>query len=185
MRFLLLALLGVSSLALAHPGHEYSHSALLAGLLHPLSGLDHLTMGLGLGILLARTFKQARFMGLALLLVTLTGGFILGMAHMVPVSIAEYGIVASLVVLAVALWQRSTSVFLATTALLGVFHGLAHGAELGTGMNPLNFMLGMLVTLGVLYSVGLLAGQLIKRHIKQGERIVAVLIGVVALLGLT
>jgi hypothetical protein len=39
--------------------------------------------------------------------------------------------------------------------------------------------------LGALYSVGLLAGQLIKRHIKQGERIIAVLTGVVALLGLT
>lgn len=184
MRFILLALLAVSGVALAHPGHEYSHSALLAGLLHPLSGLDHLTMGLGLGILLARTFKQARFMGLALLVTTLSAGFMLGMAQIVPVNVAEYGIVASLLVLAMALWQRSTSVFLAMAALLGIFHGVAHGAELGTGMNPVGFMVGMLMTLSALYSVGLVTGQWIKRHIKQGDRVVAVLTGVVALLGL-
>lgn len=69
-------------------------------------------------------------------------------------------------------------------ALLGIFHGLAHGAELGTGMNPVGFMVGMLMTLSALYSVGLVAGQWINRHIKQGDRVVAVLTGVVALLGL-
>lgn len=57
MRFLLLALLGVSSLALAHPGHEYSHSALLADWLQQLSGLDHLA--LGLGVVLACSFGGA------------------------------------------------------------------------------------------------------------------------------
>lgn len=184
MRFLLLTLLAVSGLAMAHPGHEYSHSALLAGLLHPLSGLDHLTLGLGLGILLARTFKQSRFVGLGLLLLSLVGGFMLGMAQVLPGNVAEYGIIASLLILSMALWRRSNSVFLAMSAVLGIFHGMAHGSELGAGMNPFGFVLGMLLTLGTLYVVGLLAGQWMQLHLKQGTRLAALVAGGVALLGL-
>lgn len=184
MRFLLLTLLAVSGVAMAHPSHEYSHSVLLAGLLHPLSGLDHLMLGLGLGVLLARTFKQSRFVGLGLLLLSLAGGFMLGMTQVLPVAVAEYGIIASLLVLSVALWQRSSSVFLLMSAVLGVFHGMAHGSELGAGMNPLTFMLGMLLTLAALYSVGVFAGQWMQRHFKLGVRVMSLLSGVVALIGL-
>lgn len=184
MRFLLLTLLAVSGVAMAHPGHEYSHSALLAGLLHPLSGLDHLTLGLGLGVLLARTFRQSRFVGLGLLVLALAGGFMLGMAQVMPTVVAEYGIMASLLILSVALWQRSSSVFLLMSAVLGVFHGMAHGTELGAGMNPLAFMLGMLLALATLYSLGVFAGQWMQRHFKLGARVMALLSGVMALIGL-
>ena len=32
----------ISTAALAHPGHESSGATLFAGLIHPLTGLDHL-----------------------------------------------------------------------------------------------------------------------------------------------
>ncbi|RYY79249.1 MAG: urease accessory protein [Moraxellaceae bacterium] len=185
MRFLLLALLGVSSCAMAHPGHDqFFHSSLLAGLIHPLTGLDHLTMGLGLGLLMARTFKQTRFVGFGLLLLSLVGGFAIGMQHIFADQFAEYGIMASLLVLSVALWQRSNTVFLSMITVLGVFHGMAHGNELASDVNPVWFMLGMLVSLSSLYLAGTMAARFFKQHIRLGERMAAVLAGVVALLGL-
>lgn len=184
------SLMSLSSFALAHSDHgQLLHSSLfdsslLAGLAHPLTGLDHLIMGLGLGLLMARTFKQTRFFGLGLLLLSLVGGFIVGMQHIVAPQIAEYGIVASLLVLAVALWQRSNTVFLSMVAVLGVFHGMAHGNELSTGMSPALFILGMLVSLSALYAVGSVFGRLIKQHVKLGDRVAAVFAAVVAVMGL-
>ncbi len=189
MRLLLILMLAVvSGTAIAHPGHgldDIGHgSAFVEGLLHPLTGLDHLAMALSLGVLLARTFNQARFYGLGLLLLSLAGGFWLGFNSKLSVNIAEYGIVASLLVLAVSLWQRSASVFLSTIALLGAFHGIAHGVEVGDGVNPFAFMLGMIITMSALYGLGVVAGRLMKNHLRFGDRITAVFAGVVALLGL-
>lgn len=183
MRFVLLALLAVSGTAIAHPGHDQMfHSSLLAGLAHPLTGLDHLMMGLGLGLLMARTFRQSQFMGLGLLLLSLVGGFWLGMQHVLASQFAEYGIVASLLVLAMALWQRASAAFLPLVGLLGVFHGMAHGYELPLSVNPAWFMLGMLASLGALYLVGSGFARLLKNHINVGERVAAVIAGLVAAL---
>lgn len=49
---------------------------------------------------------------------------------MVPVNIAEYGIVASLVITAIALWTKSNRILPIAAALLASFHGMAHGVEL-------------------------------------------------------
>ena len=177
-------LAGVSTSVMAHPGHAGHGSAFVQGILHPLTGLDHLVMALSLGFLLARTFSQTRFMGLGLLALSLVGGFWLGLSNSLNVSVAEYGIVASLLVLAVSLWQRSSSVFLSGAAVLGVFHGMAHGAEVAQGVNPFAFMLGMLLTMSVLYVTGLFAGRQLKQHLPVSNKIAAVLAGVVAVLGL-
>lgn len=185
MRFLLLALLGVSSMAVAHPGHDQIfHSSLLAGMAHPLTGLDHLIMAVGLGLLMARSFKQGRVAGLGIFLIALLAGFALGVQHLLSNNVAEYGIVASLMVLAVALWQRVNSMFLPMLALLGVFHGMAHGNELAQGVEPALFMAGMMITLTSLYMVGLMLAGLFKQHVKLGDRAVAILASIVALLGL-
>ncbi len=181
MRLWLLLLLGVSTATFAHPGHDLMiHSSLLAGMLHPFTGLDHLTMGLGLGLLMARTFRQARFTGLALLLVALAGGFMLGIQHLVDSRVAEYGIILSLVVLAVALWQRVGHLYLPFLALLGVFHGIAHGNELAAGVHPLPFMLGMMMSLALLYLLGVMIGRWLLAHLPVSQRLAALAAGLVA-----
>lgn len=63
MKLMLLLLAGLTSNAVfAHAGHEHHSSALLSGLLHPFSGLDHLLLALGLGVLLVRSAQFARDM---------------------------------------------------------------------------------------------------------------------------
>lgn len=183
MRLFILMLMGVSTMAFAHPGHDdMFHSALLAGMLHPLTGLDHLIMGLGLGMLMTRGFKQARYAGLALLLLALLAGFVMGYQHVLSSHVAEYGIVASLIVLAVALWQRANSVYLQMLALLGVFHGMAHGYELALNVNPVWFVLGMTISLATLYLVGTWVSRWVMQQAKFSDRTVAVLAAAVALL---
>jgi len=66
-------------------------------------------------------------------------------------------------------------------ATLGLFHGVAHGAEVPAGLNPAVFLAGMLVTLSGLYGVGLLLGRILQhyasRYVKGSERLAAVLAG--------
>jgi len=181
MRLWLLLLMGVSTAAFAHPGHDQMvHSSLLAGILHPFTGLDHLTMVLGLGLLMARALRVGRFIGLALLLVALVGGFMLGIQHLMNVRVAEYGILLSLVVLAMALWQRVTYVYLPFLALLGVFHGVAHGNELAAGVKPVAFMLGMMASLTLLYLSGVMIGRVLLARLPASQRIAALAAGLVA-----
>ncbi|EXD22812.1 hupE / UreJ family protein [Acinetobacter baumannii 34654] len=40
------------ALAMAHPGQDHVHSGFMAGFIHPFTGLDHLIMALGFGVLL-------------------------------------------------------------------------------------------------------------------------------------
>jgi len=125
MKLMLLLLAGLTSNAVfAHAGYEHHSSALLSGLLHPFSGLDHLLLALGLGLLLVRSAQFARglpsaaglgFVGLALSLLV---GFGLGVQDLLPVSLTEYGIVASLLALAIALWVKQRVVALAGLSLL-------------------------------------------------------------------
>lgn len=184
--FVLAATLFTSAGAMAHPGHTGDHSAFVAGLLHPLTGLDHLAMGLGLGLLMARTLRLTRLRGFAILIGTLTGGFAMGVAGMFPADLTALGISLSLIVLATALWTRTKSVFLLVVAGLGLFHGIAHGAEVPAGLNPANFLIGMLITLAALYASGMMLSLWLQRRASQYgkhvERIVAVLTGSVVFL---
>ena len=88
-------------------GHDHAHSGFMAGFIHPFTGLDHLVMALGFGVLLWSAAKQWKIAGVIALSITLIIGFLVGAQGLVPVNMAEYGIVASLVITAIALWTKS------------------------------------------------------------------------------
>lgn len=180
MKPLLLLLAGLTSNAVfAHAGHEHHSSALLSGLLHPFSGLDHLLLALGLGLLLVRSAKVKRDMpsaaglGFVGLGVSLLVGFGLGVQHLLPISLTEYGIVASLLALSIALWVKQRVVALAGLSLLGLFHGVAHGLEVPVGQSAALFLAGMLVSMLSLYAVGLLIGKAVQHWANNGSTIAA------------
>jgi len=180
MKLMLLLLAGLTSNAVfAHAGHEHHTSALLSGLLHPFSGLDHLLLALGLGVLLVRSAQVTRdmpsaaglgFFGLG---VSLLIGFVLGVQHLLPVSLTEYGIVASLLALAIALWVKQRVVALAGLSLWGLFHGVAHGLEVPVGQSAGLFLAGILVSMLALYAVGLLIGKVVQHWANNGSTIAA------------
>ena len=126
----LLSLILMPAVAFAHPGHDHTHTGFVAGFIHPFTGLDHMMMALALGVLMYSAAKQWKMTGVVLLAITLTVGFTIGAKHLIPESFAEYGIAASLIAVAIALWSKSKVILPIATAMLVTFHGVAHGAEL-------------------------------------------------------
>ncbi|KJV40451.1 HupE/UreJ family protein [Acinetobacter brisouii] len=169
-------------LAMAHPGHEFPQLGFLSGFVHPFTGLDHMSMAAGLGVLLWKTKRQWQMSGVIALMAALLIGFVVGAQNLLSASVAEYGIVASLMLLAVALWRKHNVMMPVATAALAIFQGMAHGVELSSHGHWAGLMLGMVTAMALLYGIGLSVGALLERYIpQQGRKIVA---GVVALVGL-
>lgn len=116
------------AIALAHEGHG---AGFLAGLGHPVGGMDHLLAMLAVGLWAAMLGGRALWaLPLAFVGAMLAGG-ILGLASL-PLPGVEPMILASVVLLGVAaaLALRLPPVWAAVAvAAFGLFHGHAHGAE--------------------------------------------------------
>ncbi len=149
-----------ASPALAHTGHGVT-AGFEPGLVHPLSGLDHLGAMLATG-LAASAFglRRALAIGGAFLL-ALAGGFALGL-HDLALPAAEAVILASVAIIAgLALLPQRYLPSLLVLAGFAVFHGHAHGLE-ATG-NPSAFAAGFLMTSAFLIATGLSAGRVLRQ----------------------
>ncbi len=137
---------------LALPGAAAAHTAdghgngFAAGVLHPLTGADHLAMLAGLG-LVAAMMPRARGMALsAVFLAGLAVGGGLGVAGL-AVPFVEVAIALSVVATGLALaMARPLALPLAGVAAGGfaLFHGLAHGTEIVPGAHVLPHLAGVL-----------------------------------------
>ena len=172
-------------LAMAHPGHDHVHSGFMAGFIHPFTGLDHLIMALGFGVLLWSAAKQWKIAGVITLSITLMIGFLVGAQGLVPANVAEYGIVASLIITAIALWTKSNRILPIAAALLASFHGMAHGVELAHAGHIVALVTGMVAGMALIYCGGLALGAVFTRYVPYGKKIVGACAAVVAVIGLS
>jgi len=152
-----------SGSALAHTGTEtFMASTFANGLLHPLTGLDHLIMLLGVGFLAAQMKGKQVSIILGALLTMLIGtgfgaltGLITGMESL---------ILASVFIVAVAVWKQSEQVetkmnLLSSAAVVMVlFHGWAHGVE-APAAQLVQFVPGMLISAAALLTLGAVIGR--------------------------
>lgn len=153
------------SAALAHPGHGAEQGGLMLGLLHPLSGYDHLAAMLLAGAWAGILGGRARF----LLPLCFTGAMLAGflLAGTALSGLAEWAIALSVVGLALATVLRlRLPVPLAGVALglFGLGHGLAHGLEAPDGLGRLGFVGGFLITSAALHLAGLWVGSVVPRR---------------------
>ncbi|WP_052063698.1 HupE/UreJ family protein [Nitrincola sp. A-D6] len=138
------ALMLVSPMLLAHSGHDHSQSSFISGLLHPLTGLDHLAMLLGVGALGAWQTAKQRIQLYTGTLGILFAGAVIGLLTQVGTGI-ETLIIASMFIIAVALFFAARGLLPMIAALaLVMFHGWAHGLEMPAG-GVFTFMPGMLI----------------------------------------
>ncbi|TIO34835.1 HupE/UreJ family protein [Mesorhizobium sp.] len=157
-------LLAILLLAAAMPAYAHvgvgTTSSFSAGFMHPLSGLDHLTAMIAVGLLAAlKGGKAIVAWPLAFVGVMLAGGA-LGTLQ-VPVPFVEPGILASVVVLGllVALAvDLPVSAGVAIIGLFAMFHGHAHGTEVPENAGGLDYMAGFAVATALLHAVGIVAG---------------------------
>ncbi|MBU1331400.1 MAG: HupE/UreJ family protein [Gammaproteobacteria bacterium] len=142
------------ALAFAHPGHD--HSGLMAGLAHPVFGLDHLLAMLAVGLWAAQQSGAARWaLPLTFVASMLIGG-LLGFGGL-EIPLMETGIAASVLAfgLLVAVAVRLPMVVaLGLTALFALTHGVAHGLELPNLASPWTYAIGFLVATAALHGAG-------------------------------
>lgn len=172
------------TLVMAHPGHHHHDASFWTGFIHPFTGLDHLMMALSFGVLMWTVSKQWKLVGAWALVTVLVAGFALGAQGVLAGAVAEYGILASLVVLAIALWTQSNRVLPVAAMVLATFHGVAHGAELAANGNVAVQILGMISAMAVIYAVGLGLGALISKHVPHGKKVLGTITAIVAGIGL-
>ncbi|RAZ91489.1 protein hupE [Mesorhizobium hawassense] len=158
------ALGAVLLLAAAMPAEAHvsvgTASSFAAGFAHPLSGLDHMTVMLAVGLWAAmKGGKAVSAWPLTFLGVMLVGGG-LGMLH-VPLPFVEPAILASVVALgllvALAI-DLPVSAGVVVIGLFALFHGHAHGTEVPENAGGLEYMAGFAVATVLLHGVGMAAG---------------------------
>lgn len=162
--------------ALAHTGQ--GASGLEHGLLHPLTGLDHLLAMVCVGVL-GVTLGGAAVWALPLTFVAMmVAGGLAGMAG-IELPLVEALIALSLVALGLALTLRLRLPIVVSTlavAFFAIFHGHAHGAEAPDTGGGLAYAVGFVLATALLHATGAGAGWWIER---RGARVVSQIAGAI------
>lgn len=138
------------------------HGSFMAGVSHPLSGADHMLAMIAVGLWAAQIGGKARWAVPAAFVSLMALGFILALAG-APLPFVEPGILASVIGLGllVALAVRvPTAISAVIVGVFALFHGHAHGGELGAA-NALTFGLGFVASTILLHAAGVGLGMVI------------------------
>jgi len=157
---------------------------LLAGLRHPVSGLDHVLAMVAVGLWGAQLGAPAIWLLPVTFPVVMAFGGILGLLG-VPLPGVEIGIALSALVLGLAVsaaWRPPLVAAAVVVGLFAVFHGHAHGTELPAGASGLLYSLGFVAATGLLHATGIGIG-LIQRW-EWGKRVLRAAGAAVAAAGL-
>ncbi len=148
------------SLAQAHPGMTGHTHGFESGLLHPLTGLDHICAMVAVGLWAAQRSGRALWLvPLTFVSVMVIGG-ILGMGG-VNVPYVEQGIAASVLVLGIfiaAAVRLPVAASMVIVGLFALFHGYAHGAEMPGGATGFVYGIGFVVATASLHLCGIVLG---------------------------
>jgi len=168
--FVFIAMLVVAPLAYAHPGHLHGQG-LMAGFLHPLTGVDHILFMLGVGLLIA---LRAPALGGKVVLWMLLAQALAAAAMLLPVApqIWEIAIGLSLIAIGLLLWRPQVSTFTQATTVLGAgLHAAAHWSGMPAGASVVTYGLGVAAASALLYGLGYFAGHALR---PQAERVARV-----------
>lgn len=156
-RFLALAALLAPAPAFAHGAGDHVHGV-IAGLMHPVGGLDHILAMIAVGLWAGLMGGRASWALPAAFLGGMALGGGPGMAG-TGLPMAEAGILASVIIvgaLVAASARLSLLAALPLVAVFGLLHGNAHGLELAGGNGAAGYALGCLVATAALLGAGLL-----------------------------
>ncbi len=146
---------------MAHQGVDHMHS-MAAGFAHPFTGVDHLLAMVAVGLWAGINGGRAVWMWPAAFVAVMLAGGAVGLAH-VTVPMVEPGILASLVVLGVAVTASLRAPAVLGAVVIGAFallHGYAHGSELPAGASAASYMAGFALATGLLHSLGATAAMM-------------------------
>ena len=163
------------------------HGSLMAGFSHPLFGMDHILVMIAVGLWAAQVSQGGRKSALWVVPAAFVGTMAIGFGFAVTgteLPFVEPAILASVIALGllVAIAVRLPTVACAAiVAVFALFHGHAHGGELGSA-GALQFGLGFIAATALLHVAGIAVGLGISRFSPYIARILG---GITALLGLS
>lgn len=170
------ATLGVTTLpAFAHLNPE-EHGSFMAGFSHPLFGADHILAMVAVGIWAAQIGGRALWAVPSAFVGTMAIGFLMALAG-IDLPFVEPAILASVIALGllVAMAARlPVSAAVAVVGLFALFHGHAHGGELGSA-GALQFGVGFVIATALLHVAGIAAGLGVARLGTVASRIIGAL----------
>ena len=146
--------------AAAHTGDDVG--GFVAGILHPLFGLDHVIAMVAVGLWGAFLGAPAIWLLPVVFPLVMAAGGVLGVAG-VELPMVETGIAASALVLGLMVALAVRPPLWVAAVLVGafaVFHGHAHGTELPEAASPLAYSLGFVLATGALHVTGIAFGLL-------------------------
>jgi urease accessory protein len=169
--------------AFAHSGE--GAGGFLAGLSHPVFGLDHVVAMVAVGLWGAFLGPPAIWMLPIVFPLVMAFGGVVGILG-VPLPATEIGIAVSTIVLGLMVALAARPPLWIAAVLVGafaIFHGYAHGKELPDGANAVAFSAGVVIATGLLHLTGIAFGLLARWP--AGRLAVRAAGCVIALIGVT
>ncbi|MCQ4631089.1 HupE/UreJ family protein [Shinella sp. CPCC 100929] len=179
----LAALAATTAPAFAHLNPQ-EHGSFMAGFSHPLFGLDHILVMVAVGLWAAQIGGKALWAVPTAFVATMALGFSLALAG-IALPFVEPAILASVVALGLLVAMAvklDTVVSAAIVAVFALFHGHAHGGELGSA-GALSFGIGFVIATALLHGAGIGLGLGIAR-LSGGAIAARIIGGATALAGL-
>ncbi len=158
-------LLASATPAFAHL-NPAEHGSLLSGLSHPLYGIDHILAMVAVGLCAALTGGRAVWMVPAAFVSAMGAGFLLVLAGL-SLPFVEPAILASVVALGLLVAtavKPPVGAGMAVVAVFALFHGHAHGGEVGAATH-LEYGIGFAAATVLLHLVGIGIGL----HVTTGR----------------
>ena len=152
------------AMAWAHPGHDLPGFA--QGVLHPLTGLDHLLVMLAVGAWAAQLGGRLRVWVPTTFVCLMLFGALAG-ASGAHVGAIQQGIAASMCVLGLLLAgavRLPKMLCLPMVGAFAVFHGYAHGVEMPQQAGAALYMSGFVFSTIALQLAGIAMGTWLLRH---------------------
>lgn len=152
----LLASMVAPGAALAHTGVGATHG-LVHGLMHPVTGLDHVLAMVAVGVLAAIVGGRALWLIPASFVAMAAAGGLVGAGHL-ALPYVEIGIAVSVIVLGFVVALRAKLPLawaMAMVGLFGLYHGFAHGAEMPADASGLAYGVGFLAATIALHAGGI------------------------------
>ncbi len=171
----LITLISLSLVASPALAHDVSGNGFMAGVMHPVFGIDHILAMVSVDILSTQLGQRGIWSApLAFICMMVVGGA-LGIYEfeLAPVKI---GIALSVLVLGLALAANTRIplvISMSTVGFSAIFHGHAHGTEMHYVNLPMIYAAGFVTSTAIMHVSGVAIGLTLKR-INTGDYIVRI-----------
>jgi urease accessory protein len=132
-----------------------------SGFSHPILGLDHFLAMLGVGIWGAQMGgRQIWSLPISFPIIMCVGA-IISISNILTLRYEEYIIALSVVLLGAFIfcnWKTKEIIALMIISFIAIFHGYAHGSEIPKAIDPASFIIGFVISTGLIHVIGVLLG---------------------------